>query len=99
MADISLPKRVFPSEEVLFRELDGEAVMLDLESERYFGLDEVGTRIWQLLDEHHEVETVVAQMLEEYDVEEERLRADMAALIAELLDAGLIRVETGDLVD
>ena len=89
----TLPRRVAPSPEVLFRELDGEAVMLDLDSEKYFGLDEVGTRIWQLLDEHRDVETVVTHLLEEYEVEEEVLRQDMADLIERLVDAGLVQIE------
>jgi len=88
----SLPKRVIPSPDVLFRELEGEAVMLDLGSERYFGLDEVGARIWQLLDQHHDVETVVAQVLAEYEVGEEQLRRDLADLIENLVDAGLVTV-------
>lgn len=89
----SLPKRVIPSSDVLFRELEGEAVMLDLGSERYYGLDEVGARIWQLLEEHHDVETVVAEMLAEYEVDEEQLRRDMADLIDNLADAGLVIIE------
>lgn len=92
----SLPKRVIPSPEVLFRELEGEAVMLDLGSERYYGLDEVGARIWQLLDEHHDVETVVAQVLSEYEVEEEQLRSDLADLIENLVDAGLVTIENDE---
>ncbi|MDX1687616.1 MAG: PqqD family protein [Candidatus Promineifilaceae bacterium] len=89
----SLPRRVIPSSDVLFRELEGEAVMLDLGSERYFGLDEVGARVWQLLDEHHDVDAVVAQMLAEYEVEEEQLRSDLAELIANLAEAGLVTIE------
>ena len=88
-----LPQRVRLSPEVLFRELEGEAVMLDLETERYYGLDETGTRIWQLLDEHGETEAVVAQMLCEYDVAEEQLRNDLVSLLGELAEAGLIRLE------
>ncbi len=50
---ISCEARISP--DVLFRELAGEAVLLDLKSQRYFGLGEVGTRIWQLLDEQGEI--------------------------------------------
>lgn len=91
-----LPKRVIPSSDVLFRELEGEAVMLDLGSERYYGLDEVGARIWQLLEEHHDVETVISEMLAEYDVEEEQLRSDLSVLIENLADAGLVTIEGGE---
>lgn len=89
----SLPRRVIPSPDVLFRELEGEAVMLDLGSERYYGLDEVGARIWQLLEVHHNAETVVNQMLAEYEVGEEQLRSDVAQLIADLAEAGLVTIE------
>lgn len=88
-----LPQRITLSPEVLFRELDGEAVMLDLETECYYGLDEVGTRIWQLFAQCGETEGVVTQMLAEYDVEEEQLRHDLAILLAELAEAGLIRLD------
>ena len=88
-----LPQRVTLSPEVLFRELDGEAVMLDLETERYYGLDEVGTRIWQLFAEYEETETVISQLVAEYEVEEEQLRQDLAVLLGELAEAGLVCLE------
>lgn len=88
----SLPRRVIPSPDVLFRELEGEAVMLDMGSERYYGLDEVGARIWQLLERNHDVETVVTQMLAEYEVSEEQLRSDLAHLIDDLAEAGLVTI-------
>lgn len=92
----NLPGKVILSPEVLFRELDGEAVMLDLETERYYGLDEVGTRIWELFAEHGETEVVIAQMLAEYEVEEEQLRRDLAQLLSELAEAGLVQFEEED---
>ena len=92
----TLPRRVVPSSDVLFRELDGEAVMLDLKSERYYGLDEVGTRIWQLVEEHGDVQAVIEQMLLEYEVEEDQLRADLKDLFASLMEAGLIVSESED---
>ena len=88
-----LPKRVKMSPEVLFRELDGEAVMLDLGTEKYYGLDKVGTRMWQLLEEHDDTEKVIAVLLTEYDVTEERLRQDLAELVENLTEAGLASVE------
>jgi hypothetical protein len=89
----TLPRRVTMAPDVLFRELDGEAVILDLNSERYYGLDEVGTRIWQLLAEHGDVATVRDLMLAEYDVDGETLTRDMAGLIAHLVENGLVATE------
>ena len=59
-------------------------------TDRYYHLDDVGTRMWQLLAESGETESVVSQLLAEYDIEEETLRQDLAALITKLSDAGLI---------
>lgn len=82
------------SSDVLFQELEGEAVLLNLANEHYYGLDDIGTRIWQLLQEEHNVESVVAQMLAEYDASEALLRQDIANLIEELTQAELVTVET-----
>jgi len=78
------------NESVVFRELDAEAVLLDLESGVYFGLDAVGTRVWTLLLEHGTPEQVCARMLEEYDVSPEILREDVLRLVGELAGKGLV---------
>ncbi len=90
---ISYEARLSP--DVLFRELAGEAVLLDLKSQRYFGLDEVGTRIWQLLEERGEIEAVLRAMVAEFDVAEEELRQDLDAFLHQLTDAGLIELTSG----
>ena len=81
------------SGDVVTRSLAGEAVLLDLASGTYFGLDEVGTRIWQLLGEHGSADAVVAALLDEYDVEEAQVRADLDRLIRELHGKGLVRID------
>ena len=78
------------SNDVLFQEVSGETVLLDLESEQYFGLDEVGTRIWALLNEGQSVDAIVETLLAEYEVGREQLAGDVRELLAALLDAGLI---------
>lgn len=79
-----------PSGEVLHQELEGETVLLDLKSERYFGLDETGTRVWTLLIELERPEAIVQQMMDEFEVDEDTLRADVAELLSRLLDGGLL---------
>ena len=83
---------VRPSEDVLFQELDGEAVLLDMTSEQYFGLNEVGTRIWHLIDSHHDLDSVYRTLAEEYAVEPEQLRRDLDSFVEELDRAGLLQV-------
>jgi hypothetical protein len=74
----------------VFRELDGEAVILHLDSGTYFGLDHIGTRVWQLIEAHGSLERVIADLLTEYEVEAGQLRADVEALVSSMVDKGLI---------
>lgn len=83
--------RIEISADVLFQEVGGETVLLDLASEQYFGLDGVGTRIWTLLNEGVGATAVVDTLFEEYEVERATLAADVDELLARLADAGLIR--------
>ena len=86
-------KKIIISEEALSQEVNGETVILDLKSESYFGLDEVGTRIWQLLQEHGDVQKTFDVMLAEFDVGEDQLKNDINALLDEMLEKGLLHIE------
>jgi hypothetical protein len=76
--------------EVLHREVVGETVLLDLEGEGYYGLDEVGTRIWQLIAANVSRDTMLGTLQREYEVDPEVLARDLEELLDRLLDAGLI---------
>jgi hypothetical protein len=91
-------RRVGLAPGVLFRDLGDESVLLNLDNDRYYGLDDVGTRMWQLLAELGAVDAVVARLLEEYagQVDEPTLRRDLEELIATLVAAGLVTVEAGE---
>ena len=78
------------SDSVVIRDLDGESVLLNIESGMYFGLDRIGTRVWQLLEEHGNVDAIVRVLEDEYDADAETLRADTEALIAALVEKRLI---------
>lgn len=79
------------SDDVLHQEVGGEAVLLDLASESYFGLDPVGSRIWELLDGRVALEQVRDRLCDEYDAPPDRISADLMALAQSLLDAGLVK--------
>ena len=85
--------RVSIPNDVLFHELDGEAVLLNLQTGKYFGLDPMGTRIWQLLVEHGSPGMAYNILLEEYDVDAKRLSTEMLALVDQLAAHGLIRLD------
>jgi hypothetical protein len=75
--------------DVLFQDLASEAVFLNLKNDRYYGLDEIGTRIWTLLSEQGDLESVIVQMLNEFDTDETTLRRDITALVEVMTQAGL----------
>ena len=78
-------------DDVVFRVLGDEAVILNLASGVYFGLDTVGTRMWQLISEHGSTDKVIAAMLDEYAAEEGQLRSDLDKLIEQLSEKGLVQ--------
>ena len=80
------------SNKYLYSEIDSEAVILDVNSGTYFGLNEVSNRIWQILQTPSSQSQLVAQILAEYEVTEAEAIADIDTLLQEMLKAGLIEV-------
>ena len=88
----SLSSRVRISEDALFQELSGETVLLELSRGVYYGLDDVGTRIWQLLGEGRSLAETLAALVAEYDVTAEQGAEDLLALVRELEEHRLIAI-------
>jgi hypothetical protein len=88
----TLACRARAKDDVLFQELQGEAVLLNLDSGIYFGLDAVGTRMWQLIVEQEQLAEVARSIVAEYDVSQEQCAADLLALVARLEAQGLVTV-------
>jgi hypothetical protein len=78
------------SPDVIFRDLDGEAVLLDLASGRYFGLNAVATRVWMELHDGTTVDGVIAAVSEEFDGDPDEIARDVAELLEELASRGLL---------
>jgi hypothetical protein len=85
--------RVTVPEHLLSQSVGEETVLLDVQSGQYYGLDPVAARVWTLLSEHGDVELTVRTMLDEYDVQETRLREDVARLLRALHENGLVKLD------
>ena len=83
-------ERVVPLPHVVAAAQGGRTVLLDVERGRYYTLDEVGGRIWALLGEGAPREEIVDALRREYDVEVARVEADLAGLLGQLREAGLV---------
>jgi coenzyme PQQ synthesis protein D (PqqD) len=87
---ISFSDRVTVPEDVLISNLQEESVILNLDSERYYGLDDVGTRFLLVLTTSDSIETAYDRLRDEYNVDPQVLRADLLALIENLINQGLL---------
>ena len=82
-------------ETTIFQYLLNEAVLLNMSTQEYFALDEIGTEMWRLLMDTGDVEQIIGQLRDIYEVDEPTLRRDVESLVARLLDAGLLATQTG----
>ena len=87
---ISFSDRVTVPDDVLISNLQDESVILNLDSERYYGLDDVGTRFLSVLTTSESIEAAYGRLRDEYDVDPQVLRTDLLALVENLIDQGLL---------
>jgi Coenzyme PQQ synthesis protein D (PqqD) len=97
--EVTFSQRIIAPDDVLVQMLDGEAVLLNLDTESYFGLDDVGARMWTLLTESDSIQAAYEGLLDEYDVTPEQLRADLIGLIDRLAEQGLIKLDADAAVE
>ena len=93
---LSFADRVEVPKHVLVRLLEKESVFLNLETEHYYGLDEIGTRMWQVVTASPNIEDAFVQLLSEFDVEAQQLRENLSELLERLIDLGLLRIHSAD---
>jgi hypothetical protein len=92
MPDLSLDQRVRISDDAVFQEVAGEAVILQVADGIYFGLDPVGTRLWRLIEAHGALRPVFDAALAEFDVTADVLERDLLALVGQLAAKRLVVV-------
>jgi hypothetical protein len=90
---IKLDTTVSVAKNQVAAEVGGELVILNVDSGEYFGINQVGARIWALLETPVQVRAVRDQLLREYaDVDSDRCTEDLLALLADMHGEGLITV-------
>ncbi len=92
---ISANAVVVAASDQISSDLAGEAVILHLGQGMYYGLDEVGARVWQLVQQPCTPADICSAIVAEYDVAPERCQQDILALLGELAAAELIEVRDG----
>jgi hypothetical protein len=89
---LSLGSGVVVTDRQVACEVGGEAVILHLDDGVYYGLNEVGARIWQLVQEPRTLSELVDAIVSEYDVPREQCQEDVQGLLTELLEKKLVVV-------
>ena len=90
--DFSPNNKLEIPETTLFQELDGECVLLNLANESYYGLNETGTRMWDVLSDSDSISNALDVLTKEYETDEKTLRTDLYQLIDELLKNQLVTI-------
>jgi Coenzyme PQQ synthesis protein D (PqqD) len=90
---IPFNSRVQVPADVLVSQLEGESVILNLKTESYFGLDDVGARMWTVVTASRSIQAGYVRLTEEYSVDPERLREDLATLLEQLVEQGLLQIQ------
>lgn len=73
-------------------ELDGQVVMLNVDTSRYYGLNTVGTRIWELLAQPQTIAQLCRTLQTEFDVSPEQCEREVMALAQKMLDENLVQL-------
>lgn len=93
MSEQILPKKIKISENVLFQEIDNEYVLLNMRTELYFGLNDIGAKVWQIISQEGTTDTLIEKIMADYEVSADTLKADISELLNELSNEQLISIE------
>jgi hypothetical protein len=90
----SFPMRVTSSPDVVFQTVGDEAVLLNMKTSLYLGLNAIGTRMWLALTGAESIQAAYESLLSEFDVSAEELRKDLETFLAKLNEFALINTST-----
>jgi hypothetical protein len=91
--EISLDAILHRKADLLFNEIDGEVVMLSIENSEYYGMDKIGSHIWELLEHPLSFKELVNHLISEYEISKENCTSDTLNFINKLLDKNLLTCE------
>lgn len=93
MHKITLESQIKQNNSIYTSSIDNEAVMLNIEIGKYFGMNPIASDIWSKLKASMTVETLIQSLSSEYDITLEECRADVLPFIEQLIENGLIEIE------
>jgi hypothetical protein len=95
MSELTTEATISQSEDQVFTIVDGEAVLMGISDGRYYRLDDIGTRIWSLIETPKSLSAVCDQLVQEFSVPRETCEADVRGLLERMSKHNLIRLAPG----
>jgi hypothetical protein len=92
MSEVTVDSVVCRTHEAIGSKVDEETVMMSIRNGKYYGLDAVGTRVWELVAEPVRVSSLCEQLCEEFDVEVVQCSTDVLGFLNELLRENLVAI-------
>ncbi|MFT5619313.1 MAG: hypothetical protein ACI85I_002556 [Arenicella sp.] len=89
---LSLEQKVQKNPEQLASELDGEVVLLSIENGRYYKIDDIGSEVWNRIEEPIKIKQICQDLLNDFDVAKEDCQKDVLAFLEKLKEDNLILV-------
>lgn len=93
MNKVTMHSLVSHTDDILTCDIDEEKVMMSIDKGQYFGLDPIGSRIWEMLETPQKVSDIIATLLDHYDVDGPTCKRDTLAFLHMLSEKGLLRIE------
>lgn len=93
MEELSLDSKVVRKSEIVTADMDGEIVMMHVETGNYFGLGSVGSAIWTLIENPLNVEDLVTTLLDQYEIGKDQCETEVLRFLNEMNTIGLIEVK------
>jgi len=93
MNNIEAKNRIKLNQELLQSEIDGETIMMSIDNGKYYGLNTVASKIWELLKDEPLFSELISKLVEEYNVEQVECEKDTKEFLENLIENKLIRIE------
>ena len=95
MSNLSLDAVVSQGEDQVFTIVDGEAVLMSVQNGKYYKLDDIGTRVWALIETPTSLAALCDRLVQEYNVERDVCQAEVMSMLERMMQQNLIRLAPG----
>jgi hypothetical protein len=90
--NLSIKSVVSQIEDIVASDIDGEKVMMSMKRGRYYSLDPVGSRVWEMIERPIKVSDLIDMLMLKYDVDRETCECDTLTFLEELLESGILQI-------